>query len=377
MLAGMVVAVVCVAAMLVVREIEFHASQASAASAHYGNPTTNPAYADYQFGETDRVIDIGIQPMWLPIGIVTEVMRRDRVLHETLAREGVSVRFHPFFKGADVNAFLARGDLEAGIGGDMPAITACVSSGVVVASLADQNFTSIVADRAMPLEELRGKRIGYALGSNAHYALLQALAAVQLREADVDLVPMDVDAMPKALEEGSIDAFSAWEPTPSIALARIPKAHAIGRRLSSGYLYFANEFFGKHPNLANEILASQIRALTWIAKSPRELHQASEWVQEATRTFLKVSPPLSVEEYATIGLEGLRRMGFSSTLPKTDFDAQSRILEAFEFLKDIGKISREISWPTVRSCFDDTLMTGVLQSSPGHAPIPYQPMAGQ
>lgn len=59
----------------------------------------------------------------------------------------------------------------------------------ITALLADQNYASIVAHRPIASEDLRGKQIGYALGSNSHYMLLRLLSGVDLSltKALVDL----------------------------------------------------------------------------------------------------------------------------------------------------------------------------------------------
>ncbi|MFQ5610801.1 MAG: hypothetical protein ACE5H9_01560, partial [Anaerolineae bacterium] len=106
-------------------------------------------YRTYNFGEDASVIDVGIQPLWLPTGTIAEAMMRDDILRKNLSDQGLEIRFHPFLKGADVNFFLRRGDLEVAIGGDMPALTAAAESNVVIAALIQQGFSAIVAGRPM------------------------------------------------------------------------------------------------------------------------------------------------------------------------------------------------------------------------------------
>ncbi|MBF0175641.1 MAG: hypothetical protein HQL63_02155 [Magnetococcales bacterium] len=84
-------------------------------------------YERYIFGPTAETIDFGIQPLWMPVGVILETMRRDSLLREDLRRAGRSVRFHPFFKGSDINRFLHAGKLVGGVGGDLPGIHACNS----------------------------------------------------------------------------------------------------------------------------------------------------------------------------------------------------------------------------------------------------------
>ena len=70
----------------------------------------HPIYRTYDVSEEANVVDFGIQPLVVSCAIICEVMRRDAVLHEVLAGEGLQIRFHPFLKGADVNFFLGRGE---------------------------------------------------------------------------------------------------------------------------------------------------------------------------------------------------------------------------------------------------------------------------
>ena len=216
------VALVCLAAVMVVLLVKpwfmSRGGGGPVPAASVPDLSDHPVYRDYHFGKADHVIDFGTQPVWLPTCMISETMRRDVLLKKALAEQGLEIQFHSFLKGADVNYFLARGDLEVGIGGDMPALSAAANSGVHIVALTQQGFCSIVAREDMLMKELRGKRIAYAFGSNAHYALLQSLASAGLRERDVRLIPLDVTEMPDALADGTINAFSAWEPTPTIAL---------------------------------------------------------------------------------------------------------------------------------------------------------------
>ena len=88
------------------------------------NLSEHPIYRTYSFGSSDNVIDIGTQPLWVPTCLISEAMRHDNILRDALSERGLEVRFHAFLKGADINFFLERGDLEVAIGGDMPALVA-------------------------------------------------------------------------------------------------------------------------------------------------------------------------------------------------------------------------------------------------------------
>ena len=270
------------------------------------------------------------------------------------------IRFHPFLKGADVNRFLIKGELEGGIGGDMPAIGACVGARAAIVSLADNNFTSIIGRKSILLGDLKGRRIAYAFGSNAHYAVLKALSTVGLGESHVVLVRMEVDKMPTALAAGEVDAFSAWEPTPSVALRTVDGTKTVGRRLSSGYLYFSPAFVRDHPELARLVLAAQVRALGWLVQTRENLLRASQWAIEAGGALSGAQPKLSAKDYAEVTEEALRRISFLPVIPESDLSDKGHMFQAFQFLQEIGKVPSTVSWDDIRSCFDVGPMNDVL-----------------
>ncbi len=232
---------------------------------------THPIYSKYQFNNTDKIINIGTQPLYLPSGLISETMKRDRILRKALLNLGLELKYFPFLKGDDVNFFLKHKALDGGIGGDMPAITAAATMDVVIPVLIQQGFISILARRPMLLAELRGRPIGYAFGSNAHYALLKALSSENLTESEVDLIPMDTPEMADALSSKKVDAFSAWEPTPAIALKKHPDFVVIHRVLTTGYLYYLRPFYEKNQEALLHIIAAVFRSLRWMRNERENL----------------------------------------------------------------------------------------------------------
>ena len=62
------------------------------------------------------------------------------------------------------------------------------------------------------LEELKGKKIGYAAGTSSETILTTALASVGMTLEDVDALSMDATALTTAALSGSVDAVAAWSP---------------------------------------------------------------------------------------------------------------------------------------------------------------------
>ncbi len=326
----------------------------------------HPIYSKYKFNNTENVINLGVQPNYSPTGFITEVMKRDTVLRKDLSALGVEVCYYSFLKGGDVNYFLRKGDIDVGIGGDMPAVTAAATMDVIVPALIQQGFTSIVANRFMLIKELRGKKIGYALGSNAHYALLKALSTARLTEEQVRLVPMEANEMPEALHSGEIAAFSAWEPTPAITLIKYPESLVIHRYLSSGYIYFTKTFSDKYPEIVLQIIAAEVRALRWMQRNRKNLLRASEWVLQAAESLTNQKSKLTIEQNAALAKKDILGIASAPIIPQSDLRQNGPLHTEFEFLKTLDKIPASASWEKVQKSFDFQIMIDVIKHSKKH-----------
>ena len=323
----------------------------------------HPVYSKYKFNNAENVINLGVQPLYSPTGFITEVMKRDAVLRKNLSASGMEARYYAFLKGGDVNCFLRNGDIDVGIGGDMPAITAAATMDTVIPALIQQGFTSVVAKRSMLIRELRGKKIGYAFGSNAHYALLKALSSGRLSEDHVKLIPMDVNEMPEALQSGKVIAFSAWEPTPAITLMKYSENVVIHRYLSSGYIYFTKIFSDKYPEVVRQIVAAEIRALRWMQSSRENLLKASEWALQASERLTMQKVELSVEENASLAEDDILGITSAPIIPQNDLRQNGSLFTEFEFLKALNQIPASANWKKVRGSFDLQIMIDVVTHS--------------
>ncbi|MCP4253979.1 MAG: ABC transporter substrate-binding protein, partial [Candidatus Scalindua sp.] len=300
--------------------------------------SNHPIYSKYKFNNTENVINLGAQPFFSPTGLITEAMKRDKILYNALSELGMKIRFYAFLKGNDVNYFLRKGDIDVGIGGDMPTITAAATMDITVSSIIQQGFCSVVARRHMLIRELKGKNVGYALGSNAHYTLLKALSSGGLNESHVQMISMDVSEMPKALQAGEISAFSAWEPTPAITLKKYPESTIIHRYISSGFMYFNKTFSENHPELVRQILVAEIRALKWMKNNRQNLLLASEWAIQAVEDLTNNKLELSVEQNASLAENDILGLTSAPIIPQNDLRENGPLHMEFEFLKTLNKI---------------------------------------
>lgn len=320
----------------------------------------HPVYSGYDFSKNSKVIEIGTQPLWIPTSLISEAMKRDSVLNDVLLKQGFEIKFFPFYTSADLNFFINKGDLEAGIGGDLQTLTAIVVSDVVVSTLIMQGFCAFVAKKYFTIDEFRGKRLGIALGSNAHFALLRNLNNFGLSESDVDVIPLDVNEMPEALDKNIIDIFSACEPIPTIATNKYKDQLKIHRSLHRGYLYFTNLFSKKYPDVVRHIVAAEIRAIQWMQQNRSNLLTAGEWSLNAGEILSGNSLDLSVEQIANLAQKDIIGLSSNPMIPDNYLKNDGPLIKQLEFLINAGKIPDSISWEKVVDNFDRTVVNEVI-----------------
>ena len=319
-----------------------------------------PYYAEYRF-DGDNTIYIGSQTLLLPTGLITETMRRDQRMHAELEHLGKTVVFHDFLKGKDIVEFLKAGKLQGGVAGDMPVLTAAASCGAQPVGIMQYGFLSLMAPRWMLLEQMRGRTMAVAQGSNAHYLLLNALELGGLSPRDLaNLVFMDVTGMPAALQGGRIDGYAAWEPTLYLARQRFPNQVPIHRAIGTGYFFLSDAVISQQAPVARALLGAQYRAMAWIEASRKNLLLASEWSLQRMGVLCgDACLLLSVEAVADLAARDIIGLRATPRIPDSVLAENALLQREFEFLQAQGLILREVSWREVRQRFNRQLAAEV------------------
>ncbi len=325
-----------------------------------GNLLNHPIYSKYVFDNTDRVINIGVQPLYLPTGLISEAMKRDGILQKALKDLGMELKYYPFFKGDDVNFFLYRGDIDFGIGGDMPALSAASTTDVIIPVILQQGFSSILATRPMMAKQLRGKRIAYPFGSIAHFVVLDVLASEEIKESAAVLVPMDIPRLAQALNTGEIDAFAAWEPISAISKKTHKDFVVIYQQMTTGYMYVLTNFFEKNPEATREIVTSVVRAFRWMKKKRENLLHAGEWAKQAGESLGAQKIPLSSKEMADLAQKDILGLTSVPLISSDDLRHNGPLHREFRFLKTLGTIPPSATWERVRNSSDLKILNEVL-----------------
>lgn len=132
--------------------------------------------------------------------------------------EGAHVELKPFGAGPAMLPSLAGSEIDLGWMGEFPAVTGFIS-GLPIEIVAVQALlptdVRLVANPSAGIAtpaDLKGKKIGVAIGSTSHFHILVALKAAGLAQADVTLVNTAPANMLAAYQAGQVDAVFTWEP---------------------------------------------------------------------------------------------------------------------------------------------------------------------
>lgn len=316
-----------------------------------GNTASADEYFDrYGLVAHSTTLDFGGQPLSYPNGVVTTVMRHDRILHAEFARLGTPFKVHPFKRGADMLTLLRDDKLDAGFMGNMPAtIAAAATNGVWIVGLVEVSQNAIVTNGGARVADLAGKRIGYTPVSTAHSVLMQGLGSAQLGVTDVTLVPLSNDDLPNALARNQVDAFAGWEPAVSLSLAADKRNRIVFRGQSVDYFVISKAFEKKSPAAARALVASFARAFEWLRQSQKNIETAARWVLADGQAFIGHPIDVSITQVVAMTRSGILNIPSapSITIPK----GATPLKGEYDLLQSLGKLPAEATWERVASSF--------------------------
>ncbi len=147
----------------------------------------------------------------------------------------LSVEHILFSSGTENNQALIAGDIDINVGSDSKTVAlfgAMPEQALIIATIqrGDRYSTIVKTDSSYQTwHDLKGKTVGTRLGTGAEQVLLRYFDQTDdLSWDDFEWVNLKIEDMVAALESGSIEAFTAWEPTPAIA-----ESQGVGRVLLS------------------------------------------------------------------------------------------------------------------------------------------------
>lgn len=139
---------------------------------------------------------------------------------------------------------IGSGAVDVGLVGDAPFQFAYQAGGPIKAIGAQATQARIpgaialVVPGASPIRDakgLKGKRIATTRGSVGHYLLLRAMLSAGLGAKDVKTVFLSPSDARAAMQAGSVDGWSTWQPYVASAQAEGDRIAIDGRTLTQGY----------------------------------------------------------------------------------------------------------------------------------------------
>lgn len=257
------------------------------------------------------------------------------------AKDGVRVRDVPLGMSAGVAAAeaLVSGSADVAVMGDVPALIALASPRdcvLVAAYGGGEKMHSIITTGKTGIAapaDLAGKRLGVQFGSSTHGAVALFLKHLGLAPSAVTLVNMPQKDLIEGLTSGSIDALAASEPTPTLALGKIPGARELAclSGLGNDYplLIVADRAYAKaHPEAIRAVVDGTRQAVAWINADPDGA---------ARETALVTGAPADLEA------AGMRRLDWQVRL---DEPVLKSLEQTAAFLHRVGKLK---TLPDVRA----------------------------
>lgn len=183
---------------------------------------------------------------------VLVIARQRHTLEDHFAPQNIAVKWVEFSSGPPMLEAMNAGSVDYGAVGDSPPIFA-QAAGAAIVYAAGQPITNgqgILVPKDSPirsLADLKGKRIGFTKGSSAHNVVLITLQKAGLSYADITPVYLTPPDAGPAFAQGSIDAWSIWDPYFSIGEVKqngriLVNAADVGRTNS---FYIANRDFAQ------------------------------------------------------------------------------------------------------------------------------------
>ena len=121
--------------------------------------------------------------------------------------------------------------------------------------------------------DLRGKTVGVSRGSGSHYVLAAALKRAGLTFADIKPAYLQAPDGAVAFDQGSLDAWSIWDPFLAFAEAKRPvRVIADGSDLTTYHRYYLvnDSFVAAQPEVVATVYRSLVEAGAWMKANPEE-----------------------------------------------------------------------------------------------------------
>jgi sulfonate transport system substrate-binding protein len=206
-----------------------------------------------------------------------DLLRTRGELDRRLQELGSTVEWSLFQSGPPMLEAMNAGSLDFGGIGDAPPIFAQAAGGefyyVSVIPYGPETQDIIVPENSsiQSPADLRGKKVALQRGSSAHYLLLRVLEEAGIPVNEVEVVSLSPADARGAFEQGSVDAWSIWDPFLAVAQqAGNIRELKVGRERRT-FLLASRSFTENQPDLLRAILEATKENGEWALQNREEL----------------------------------------------------------------------------------------------------------
>lgn len=254
-------------------------------------------------------LTLGIQPGPGPYALA----REKGWFEEEFSKSGVKVEWAEFQSGPPMTEAIAANRLDFAGLGNLPVVTAQAADiGFVEISQIIDGKTNVAiivpkGSKITKVEELKGKKIAVAKGSNAFNFLYLGLNKAGLKPTDVEVIQLQPNEAQPAFEAGNVDAWATWDPyiTTNVLTGKgtvLTDGQTLGV-LSPSFLIARSKLATEHPELVTRFLKVYEQARVWEEKhwdEASKLYAAKFQVNEAVIKSLRdrsapINLPISKE----------------------------------------------------------------------------------
>ena len=210
-------------------------------------------------------------------------------LEEDLKRDGIAVEWVKSIGSNKALEFLSSSSVDFGSTAGAAALLARANGNPIrsVYVYSKPEWTALVtrADTGITkIEDLKGKKVAVARGTDPFIFLLRALDSVGLSDKEVELVQLQHPDGRAALERGDVDAWAGLDP--HMATSELEKGSKLFFRNPDwntwGVLNVREGFAAEHPEYVDRVLKAYERAREHAKQNPAELR--ASLIKEAKLT---------------------------------------------------------------------------------------------
>lgn len=218
------------------------------------------------------------------------IIKNKKIFEKKLEREypdmKIRVVWHDEISGSVINTSMLSNKIDIGFMGDMPLIlnmykahtlkdynSKLVAIDGIGKNGLNQSIVVPIDSEISKIEDLKNKTISTPIGSSAHFMLMKVLKEYDLVDT-VEIVHQDVAMANQLLSNNKIDAFSIWEPYPTLLInSNVAKKIVDGTESQTDYLagvIVNKKWYDENHSIANLFIESLDEAHEFIKSNPDE-----------------------------------------------------------------------------------------------------------